>query len=237
MSDEVPENKAGIAQKAAWGVLVIAVVGLMGGAIYKKMNPPEPRLGENKVELENKAGSSAPKPEDLHDWGSVGDFKLVDQDGKTVEAKDLRGEAWIADFIFTRCAGTCPQMVRAMADLDKELADVPQVKLISFSMDPEFDTPEVLAKYAKKSNAVSPRWKFLTGDKDQIYKLTRQQFKLTTQENPSNVDEPILHSSMFVLVDKDGKIRGYFGGLTQDGPSLESMKKLAQSVRKLRGMK
>lgn len=230
MSDAAPgEGKSTLAQKVAWGILLIAVAGLMGAAIYKKMNPPEPDIGRPIPG----SGSSAPKPEDLHDWGPTGDFKLVDQDGKTIEAKDLKGEVWIADFIFTRCAGTCPQMVRAMADLDKELADLPQVKLISFSMDPEYDTPEVLKKYAQKHNAVSPRWKFLTGDKEQIYKLTRGQFKLTTQENPSNPDEPILHSSMFVLVDKNGRIRGYFGGLMADGPNLENMKLLAKSVRKL----
>ncbi len=229
-------TRATAPQLIAWGILIVVVVGLIGGAIYKKTHPPEPKLGEGVGADPTviKPGSNAPKPEDLFVWGEIKDFSLVDQSGKRIEAKDLRGEAWVANFIFTRCAGTCPQMVRAMKDLNTELADVPQVKLVSFTMDPEFDTPEVLSKYAFKSEAVSPRWLFLTGDKDQIYKLTREQFQLTTQPNADNVEEPIIHSSLFVLVDADGKIRGRFPGLTQDGPDLASMKLLAKSVRKLR---
>lgn len=222
-----------VMQKLAWGVLILAIAGLIGGAFYKKMHPPEPKLGRQSG-AGSMIGSDAPKAEDLAVWGQVGDFKFTDQNGKTLEAKDLRGSAWVANFIFTRCGGTCPQMTRAMADLNRELADLPQVKLISFSMDPEYDTPEVLSKYAAKSDAVSPRWKFLTGDKNEMYRITRDDFKLVVKANdPSVPDEPIIHSSKFILVDAEGKIRGRFDGLSQDGPNLESMKLLAKSVRKL----
>ena len=237
-----------LGQKLAWLVLALGIVGLIGGAFYKKMHPPEPRLGQSQSQIESpgdsvkrytggavRAGSDAPKPEDLAVWGAVKTFSLVDQSGAAISAQDLRGEVWVANFIFTRCAGTCPQMTRAMADLNRELADLPQVKLVSFTMDPEFDTPEVLSKYAFTHDAVSPRWKFLTGGKTEMHRMTRDEFQLVVKPNdPSVPEEPIIHSSKFILLDREGKIRGRFDGLSQDGPNLESMKTLAAAVRKLR---
>ena len=239
----IPEANLGLGHKLAWVVLALGIVGLIGAAFYKKMHPPEPQLGKDLIIKRHtggavQSGSDAPKPEDLAVWGEVKKFSLIDQSGAAIEARDLRGEVWVANFIFTRCAGTCPQMTRAMADLNRELDDQPQVKLISFTMDPEFDTPEVLSKYAFTHDAVSPRWKFLTGDKTEVYRLTRDEFHLVVKPNdPSVPEEPIIHSSKFILLDRDGKIRGRFDGLSQDGPNLESMKTLAAAVRKLRAEK
>src|SRR5262249_15829946 len=152
--------------------------------------------------------------------------------GKTVTAKDLLGEAWIADFVFTRCAGTCPLLTRQMIDLDKELADLPSVKFISFTMDPEHDTPEVLTKYAANMGAVSPRWKFLTGSTDEIYHVTREEFKLAVKAEDKSKEEPIIHSQKFVLVDAQGYVRGRFDALELNEARVNLVKQLAASVRK-----
>lgn len=219
-----------VAHKAAWALLILVVAGLMGYSFWKKAHPPVPDLSGRGMT----STGDAPKPEDLAVWGRVKSFSLTDQHGKRVEAKDLLGEVWVADFVFTRCAGTCPLITRQVALLDKELADLPSVKLVSFSMDPEYDTPEVLSKYAVKEDAVSPRWMFLTGDKSEIYRITSDEFKLAVREENKVQNEPILHSKMLVLVDAQGYIRGYFSALGFEGPNAETVKLLAASVRKLR---
>jgi cytochrome oxidase Cu insertion factor (SCO1/SenC/PrrC family) len=153
------------------------------------------------------------------DYGEVPDFSLTDQNGKTLTRADLAGRVWIADFIFTNCAGTCPMITGTMHRLQGALPD--EVHFVSFSVDPERDTPEVLAEYAKKSNADKVRWHFLTGDKSKIYDLTIKGFKLALEDSGGTDVEPITHSTRLVLIDKQGRIRGYYGGTDDD-----DMKKL-----------
>ena len=159
----------------------------------------------------------ARKPE--VDYGQVPEFSLTDQNGKTMTRADLAGKVWIADFIFTNCAGTCPVITGTMRRLQNALPD--EVHLVSFSVDPARDTPEVLAEYAKKSNANTVRWHFLTGDKSQLYDLSIKGFKLALEDTGSTDVEPITHSTRLVLIDKQGMIRGYYGGTDED-----DMKKL-----------
>ncbi|MEI6231899.1 MAG: SCO family protein [Planctomycetota bacterium] len=222
-----------LGQKAAWALLVIAVAALVGFAFWKKTRTVDIDLsGNSSIVMPSK--SDAPRPEDLAVLGRVSDFKFTDQDGKTVEAKDLLGDVWVATFIFTHCAGTCPVITLQLANLDKEIKDLPNVKLISFSMDPDNDTPEVLKKYIQKQEAVSPRWKFLTGPKSEMFRITRDDFKLVVKEQPDSKDDPIIHSSKIVVVDAQGYIRARFDGIGNDGPSPEAIKLLAASIRKLR---
>lgn len=245
MSD--PNGRAGLTpgNKIAWALLVVAVASLMGFAFWKKTRVIEPNLsgsGQTIILGGSKnlgpnglaSGSDAPKPEELAVSGRVTDFSFTDQHGKTVTAKDLRGEVWVATFIFTHCAGTCPLITHHLSDLDKELADLPSVKLISFSMDPDNDTPEVLNKYAISQEAVSPRWHFLTGAKSEMYRLTRDDFKLVVDDKQGTPSEPIIHSSKIVLVDAQGYIRGRFDAMGMDGPKPESVKLLGNAIRKLR---
>lgn len=151
-------------------------------------------------------------------FGRVPDFTLANRDGRTVRLGDLAGGPWIADFVFTRCTASCPVMSGKMARLDRELAPPPRVRLVSFSVDPEHDTPAVLARYAA-SYAASPRWLFLTGSREHLYRLSRQGFKLGVDSRPASrgrlrIDaEDILHSTRFVLVDGRANIRGYYDSL------------------------
>jgi len=168
------------------------------------------------------------RPQSLPVMWNAPDFKLTNRDGRTVTLKDLAGAPWIADFIFTRCPASCPMMTARMARLDRELPRGSAVRLVSFSVDPEHDTPEALQRYAESYKA-PPRWLFLTGDGQQIYRLSKEGFKLGVDAAPQAsggpTAEPILHSTRFVLVDGEGRIRGYY-----DAFDAESMKRLDRDL-------
>jgi len=134
---------------------------------------------------------------------AVPEFSLTDQNGQTVTNADLRGKIWIADFIFTRCKGPCPLMTARMLEMQKALTKTPEVKLVSVTVDPEYDTPEVLKAYAEANFADPERWKFLTGDKTVIEKLVTEGFMQHLAEENG---EPV-HGTMFLIVDGNGMVR------------------------------
>ena len=136
--------------------------------------------------------------------GSVTPFSLISSEGKPFRLDDLGGKVWVADFIFTSCAGPCPLMSQKMARLQRTFRNVPALALVSFSVDPETDTPEVLSRYAGLLGANTDVWHFLTGEYEDIQKLAVEGFHLGSVENP------IHHSTYFALVDSRGDIRGYY---------------------------
>lgn len=156
--------------------------------------------------------------------GSVADFYLTERSGQPFRRADLMGKIWIADFIFTRCKGPCPMMSAHMQGLQKSLPD--EVKLVSFSVDPDYDTPAVLSAYADKYQAQPGRWFFLTAKKSAIYDAIRRNFNLPGQ-GPDG-QGGIVHSDRFVLVDRQGAIRGYYEG-TDDAES----KRLVEDAKEL----
>jgi protein SCO1/2 len=164
-------------------------------------------------------------------YGRIPDFTLTDRTDRTVPLAELRNRVWIADFIFTRCPGPCPLMTARMASLQQPLAKLPDVRLVSISVDPQYDTPKVLHEYAAKFGATD-RWYFLTGSKAAIFKLARDGFHLAAQDNPDAASQPeqgpIIHSTKFVLVDRQAQIRGYYDSTDQD-----SMTKLLKDVTEL----
>jgi protein SCO1/2 len=138
----------------------------------------------------------------------------VNQDSQPFGSEQLTGKIWIADFIFTTCPGPCPIISTRMSELQKPLAKS-DVHLVSFSVDPEKDTPEVLRRYAEKLKAEPARWDFLTGSKQAIYNLSKDGFKLAVSDDPE-ARIPV-HSTRLVLVDRHGIIRGYYDALEPDG--------------------
>ena len=154
---------------------------------------------------------------------SVPDFSLTNQQGESLGLSDMAGKIWIADFIFTNCPTICPAMTQEMARLQSEFVADP-VYFISFSVDPERDTAEVLTRYAKAYGADDRRWHFLTGDKTHIYQLAEQGFSLAAGHNGSE----ILHSPRFVLVKADGNIHDYY-----DSRSPPAMLRLRRDVKTL----
>jgi protein SCO1/2/putative membrane protein len=142
---------------------------------------------------------------------TLGSFELVERSGRTVTADDLKDRVAIASFIFTRCPLSCPRITSVMQGLQKRL-DGTDVLLVSFSVDPEHDTPEVLRQYADRYGAAPDRWWFLTGPKSIIYRLIRERFKLGVMESaapPGSDTESIVHSDRLALIDH-GRIAGLF---------------------------
>jgi len=167
--------------------------------------------------------------EGLDQFGRVGEFKFTDQHGHEMKSSGLRGKVWVSSFIFTRCAGTCLAITDSLTNLNQLVADQPDIRLVSFSMDPLYDTPAVLTEFAKVRNAESARWQFLTTtDKKAMHSLSREQFKLGVKEDNPDPNEPILHSEKLVLVDRLGRIRGYYSGTDPEG-----VKMLAEDARRL----
>jgi protein SCO1/2 len=141
---------------------------------------------------------------DLPDLGVVPPFTLTAQDGQPFSsAEQLQDQVWVADFIFTTCPGPCPRMSSQMHQLQMAL-ESEGIRLVSFTIDPEHDTPEVLAAYAGRFQATPGVWHFLTGPREELNRLSMDVFKL------GPVDGTLEHSTRFVLVDRRGHIRNYY---------------------------
>ena len=141
-------------------------------------------------------------------YGTVPGFQLTNQNGQPFGSAQLSGKIWIADFIYTTCPGPCPMISSRMSELQKPLQKT-DVHLVSFSVDPEKDTSEVLRGYAGKLQAEPGRWDFVTGAKSAIYKLSHDGFKLAVSDGRDAQGIPV-HSTRMVLVDRHGQIRGYY---------------------------
>lgn len=169
--------------------------------------------------LEPARGADAPtvqltpdgKPEPWNPL-EIGDFSLVDQDGRTVTSADLRGKPWVASFIFTRCAFACPNLVKAIHDLNDRVRDV-DVRFVTITVDPEHDTVEKMRQYAEIYGAEPDRWLFLTGEKAEVYRLIRHGFKVAAWEQFGTARLPgfeFAHSLSLVHVGPDGKVLGMY---------------------------
>ncbi len=156
--------------------------------------------------------ASAPESDDL---GIVGDFSLTERGGNTVSRNDLLGKVWIASFEFTRCTMGCPQISETMEKLQADLARFPDIRLVTFTVDPKYDGTEQLRAYAERYHADPGRWLFLTGEEDDIYRLIDKSFHLLARQNEGKertAGNEVMHSPKLVLVDRRGHIRGYFDG-------------------------
>jgi cytochrome oxidase Cu insertion factor (SCO1/SenC/PrrC family) len=168
----------------------------------------------------------------------VADFALTERSGRTVRRDDLRGKVWVAAFVFTRCNGPCPQVSGTMARLQARLAGDDNVVLVTFTVDPTYDTPAVLRKYADRFQASLDRWLFLTGDRDAIYHLIEHSFHLGVQEATGPDRKPgaeVVHATRLAVVDRRGHARGYFSGLAVDeaGQPVDDVPKLLERVAEL----
>lgn len=152
--------------------------------------------------------------EGLQLFGTVPDFTLTERSGRQAELSDLKGKVWVANFIYTNCPDTCPLQTAELRDLQREFEKENDLRAVSITVDPKRDTPKVLAKYADRFHAHPERWLFLTGDKDAIYSLAQEGFRLGTAEIPETKrhrpDATHAHSPRFVLVDREARIRGYY---------------------------
>jgi protein SCO1/2 len=162
-------------------------------------------------------------------YGMVPSFQFTNQNGQPFGSAQLAGKIWIADFIYTTCPGPCPMISSRMSELQKPLGKT-DVHLVSFSVDPDKDTPEVLRRYAESLQAEPDRWDFLTGPKSEIYKLSHDGFKLAISDGSDQEELPV-HSTRIVLVDRHSQIRGYYDAAEADAIT----KVLADTNHLLRG--
>lgn len=153
------------------------------------------------------------------DLGPVADFALTERSGRTIHRDDLLGKVWVASFIFTNCNQTCPRITANLAQLQQDFAGTPDLVLVSFSVDPERDTPDRLRAYANSYQADAERWLFLTGDQETVYQLILEGFHLHVAQNigaDRTRGNEVAHQNKLVLVDRRGHIRGYFEGTDPD---------------------
>jgi protein SCO1/2 len=170
--------------------------------------------------------------------GPVVDFSLTNQDNRDVSLADLTNHVWVADIIFTRCAGPCPRMTAQMKSLQEALPKNSGAKLVTLTTDPEFDTPEVLKRYGQRFGADFNRWTFLTGTKGQIAGLAANSLKLSAQpvkpEMQKDSADLFIHTTIFVIVDKHAQLRGYFETAGEGVDWTNSvLPKILKSVRQL----
>ncbi len=170
--------------------------------------------------------------------GNVADFTLTNQADQVVTLANLTNHVWVADIIFTRCAGPCPRMTAQMRSLQDKLPADSDAKLVTLTTDPDFDSPKVMARYAERFGADTNRWMFLTGSKAQIAGLAGDSLKLSTDpikpEQRKNNADLFIHATIFVIVDKHAQLRGFYetGG---DGVNWTNsvQPKLLQAVHQL----
>src|SRR5437868_214349 len=146
---------------AALLLIALAALGYAGFSALRHNQPPPP----------------------LDDFGPVGDFSLTERSGRTVTSADLAGKVWIASFVFTRCTGPCPQVSGSVARIQDAFRDEPDVRLVTFTVDPEHDTPDELKEYANHFGADPERWLFLTGPEEQLYRLSEKSFFFGAQRD------------------------------------------------------
>lgn len=148
----------------------------------------------------------------------IGNFSLLDQDSNMFTDKQLKGKVYVAEYFFTTCKTICPKMNGQMCRVQEAMLGEKDFAIVSFTVDPETDTPAQLKKYALMHKADPKKWHFLTGSKDQLYKLARKSFfvlKPAETANQGDVGSDFIHTNNFVLVDKQRRIRGYYDGTSE----------------------
>ena len=155
-------------------------------------------------------------------YSDVPPFHLIAQDGQAFDSQALRGKIWVADFIYTTCPGPCPRMTSQMREVQDAVKSLGDVRLVSFTVDPAHDTPPVLSEYGKVHGALFDMWWFLTGPSEELNRLDRDVFKL------GNLNAQMEHSTRFVLVDRQSRIRAYY-----DTSEATSIPKLIDDIKTL----
>ncbi len=155
-------------------------------------------------------GNEAEKPmlpaSELRIIKDVPEFSGVNFDGRTIANSDLRGKVWFAYFFFTSCGGPCPKMSSLASVLNTQFAGESDFRIVSFTVDPRNDTRQVLAKYAVRYGATPEKWHFLRMSADSVANVATRGFM-----QAASPDDPSLHGTKFMLVDREGRIRGFFG--------------------------
>jgi len=157
----------------------------------------------------------------------IAPFAFTNQNGKKITQEDYKGKIYVADFFFTTCQSICPKMSKNMAWLQEQIKSMPNVMLLSHSVTPDIDTVPVLKAYAEEQGAIDGKWNLVTGDKKDIYYIARKSY-LAVKTTTSSELYDMVHTENFILVDKKGRIRGFY-----DGTNLDRADKDAKNVKQL----
>lgn len=214
--------------KRVLAIAVLFIVGVtIGYFILKRKEEPLPVI--NPIDLEEEMVD----PEILSRGHGhrIGDFSFLNQDGKTITQQEVEGKVFVAEYFFTTCGTICPKMNEQMRRVQFEFADNDDVRILSFTVDPEVDTVEQMKRYAEDHGAKTGQWHFLTGAKEDLYSLARKSFfvlKPAEAQNLGDVGSDFIHTNNFVLVDRIGRIRGYY-----DGTSKKEVDELMLDIERL----
>ncbi|CAM1345346.1 Photosynthetic protein synthase II [Tenacibaculum amylolyticum] len=159
---------------------------------------------------------------------TVGDFELINQNGKTITQKDYEDKIYVADFFFVTCKGICVPMSNNMLELQKRFKDDNDVMFLSHSVTPEMDSVPVLKAYARRKGIINGKWNVTTGSKKHIYELARKNYFAVLDEGDGGVQD-FIHTENFVLIDKDKRIRGIY-----DGTKFENMQNIIADIELLK---
>jgi protein SCO1/2 len=188
-----------------------------GATVEKKSDAARAAASEegNDDFAEPRPKTSGPQPPILF---AAPKFELTDQTGGAFGTQQLAGHVWIANFMFTNCAATCPRQTTRLAELHRHARRWPdweRIRLVSITVDPERDSVKALHEYAEQHQADHERWKFLTGDRAELTTISKEGFKLPVS-GAAQASTPITHSSRFVLVDAQLRVRGYYESLDDE---------------------
>ncbi|MBK9190634.1 MAG: SCO family protein [Crocinitomicaceae bacterium] len=206
-------------------VSVIVVSGmLIAGFINKYYYSDDYRNPDNKLKIINPSDVNKALVDSsiahVSDGHVVGDFSFTNQLGKTITQKDLEGKIYVADFFFTTCGGICPKMTKQLQRVQTEFSGDPDFKILSHTVNPKYDSVEVMNAYAEKFNANADQWWFLTGSKEELYLMARKSYLVVPDEKDPNFkhgeESDFIHTENFVLIDPDKRIRGMYDGTNPD---------------------
>lgn len=187
---------------------LIILSGMITGCETKKL----PYYGEPEIVKKVENG----KETEVTVYPTIPDFSFVNADKETVTEKDFKNKVYVADFFFVTCPTICPVMKKNMLKVYQEYKDNPDVRILSHTIDPDHDTPEVLKKYATDLGVNGKMWQFVTGEKEKIYEIGQKHYMVSAIED-STQEGGYIHSGAFILIDKDKHIRGMYDGTTDDG--------------------
>ncbi|MCR9171063.1 MAG: SCO family protein [bacterium] len=197
------------------GVLVITVAGI--GAAYFIMTDKKEKLPVlNPNELNPEVVDASVR--DIGHGHTIGEFSLTNQNGETITENEVKGKIHVAEYFFTHCGSICPIMNKQMQRVHRKFKSNDDVKILSFTVDPENDTVQRMKWYADKHNASGNNWHFLTGEKEDLYQLARTSYftlKPAEARNLGDAGSDFIHTNNFVLVDRELQIRGYYDGTNQ----------------------
>ena len=161
-------------------------------------------------------------------YHTMGDFSFIGHDSSLVTQELFKNKIYVTDFFFTTCESICPKMSNQLMRVQNAFKDDDNILILSHTVNPEYDTPPVLAEYAIKHNVIKGKWYFVTGDKKQLYDMARNSYFVTAMEGNGGAED-FIHSEQLILIDKDKRIRGFY-----DGTDYNDVTRLIDEIKVLR---